>query len=483
MQTTDRNGVPGSVLAVLAAGRPEFGGVFADTAIATMRARQGELVAQQENIYAQAQAENNRPLTTEENNNLDNLQAEWDRLEADCARRERLNSQLTRMSEPQPRASVAEPIPGDDPAPEPVSRPRAGTSAPALSAARQVVRPLSGNGGFNRFGDFAQAVVRASRKQNPQIDNRLQAAAASSITQESVGADGGFAVPPDFLTSIQQTIMAQNSLISLTNPLTVGGNSIVIPMDETTQWGTGGIKAYWENEAGAIAQSKIALNQTQVRLNKLAALVPVTEEMLEDAAGIDSYLRSKAPAAIDWQLSYALVWGTGAGQPLGIMNSPALVTQAAEGSQTADTINANNVVKMLSRLPAQSRSTAVWLIHPDAEPQLPLMTLGNQPVYLPPGGLSDAPLGRLLGRPVIPHQVASTVGDLGDIMLVDWAQYLTAIKSGGVKLNVSIHLWFDQDIQAFKFTIRVAGQPYWSAPMSPRSGTTTQSPYVTLAAR
>lgn len=482
MKLAHRNGMPGSVLAVLAAGRPDFGIVFADTAIATMRARQGELVTQQETIYAQAQAENNRPLTTEENNNLDNLQAEWDRLEADCARRERLNSQLTRMAEPQPRATAAEPIPGDEPAHD-TSRARAAAGTPALSAARQIVRPLSGNGGFNRFGDFAQAVVRASRKQNPQIDNRLQAAAASSITQESVGADGGFAVPPDFLTSIQQTIMAQNSLISLTNPLTVSGNSIVIPMDETTQWGTGGIKAYWENEAGAIAQSKIALNQTQVRLNKLAALIPVTEEMLEDAAGIDSYLRTKAPAAIDWQLSYALVWGTGAGQPLGIMNSPALVTQAAEGSQTADTINANNVTKMLARLPSQSRSSAVWLIHPDAEHQLPLMTLGNMPVYLPPGGLADAPLGRLLGRPVIPHQVASTIGDLGDIMLVDWSQYLAAIKAGGVKLNVSIHLWFDQDIQAFKFTIRVAGQPYWSAAMSPRSGSTTQSPFVTLAAR
>jgi hypothetical protein len=66
-----------------------------------------------------------------------------------------------------------------------------------------------------------------------------------------------------------------------------------------------------------------------------------------------------------------------------------------------------------------SRRTAVWLIHPDAEVQLPLMTLGQQPVYMPPGGLRDNPFGTLLGRPVIPHQVCETVGDLGDIMLVD----------------------------------------------------------------
>ena len=86
------------------------------------------------------------------------------------------------------------------------------------------------------------------------------------------------------------------------------------------------------------------------------------------------------------------------------MNSAVLISQAKESGQTADTIVAANVVKMLSRVPIQSRRTAVWLIHPDAEPQLPLMTIANQPVYMPPGGLSQSPFGTLMGRPVIPHR-------------------------------------------------------------------------------
>jgi len=146
-------------------------------------------------------------------------------------------------------------------------------------------------------------------------------------------------------------------------------------------------------------------------------------------------------------------------------------------------------VKMLARLPVQSRRDAVWLIHPDAEVQLPLMTIGNQPVYLPPGGLRDNPFGVLLGRPVIPHQVCETVGDLGDIMLVDLSQYLTATKTGGgrdangLKVDTSMHLWFDQDLLAFKFTLRVAGQPWWSQALAQRDGNNTQSPFVTLASR
>lgn len=477
--------VPASVIAVLTAGRPLNGTIFADLTIEAHRTRQSELLEQQQNIVAQADADR-RELSVEERGQLDTLSAEFERLEGEIVRRERLAAQQERLTTPQPRITAAEPIPGDEEeeTPAPARSPRA--AVPALSAARQIARPMSGNGGFRSFGDYAQAVVRGSIRGgtiDPRLLQGIRGAAATSFTQEAVGADGGFLVPTDFLNSIIQTISAEDTLLGRTNPLSVSGNSIVVPMDETSQWGTGGIKAYWTDEAAAITQSKVALKQVQVRLNKLAALVPVTEEMLEDAPAIDSYLRQKTPDALDWQITYALVWGTGAGQPLGIMNSPALVTVAAEGGQTADTINATNVSKMFARLPARSQQNAVWLINPDAQVQLPLMTIANQPVYMPPGGLSEAPLGRLLGRPVIPAQVASTVGDLGDIMLVDWTQYLTAIKSGGVRLQVSIHLWFDQDISAFKFTLRIAGQPYWSASMAPRSGTNNIAPFVTLAAR
>ena len=93
---------------------------------------------------------------------------------------------------------------------------------------------------------------------------------------------------------------------------------------------------------------------------------------------------------------------------------------------------------MLSRLPVRSRH-AVWLIHPDAEPQLPLMTLANQPVYMPLA-VCRTHFGRLLGRPVIPPGVRD--GGRSDIMLVDFSQYL-AVRGGrgGADVDPS---WFDQ---------------------------------------
>jgi len=48
---------------------------------------------------------------------------------------------------------------------------------------------------------------------------------------------------------------------------------------------------------------------------------------------------------------------------------------------------------------------------------------------------------------------------------------------------VSIHLWFDYDTTAFRFVLRIAGQPWWSAAADPRDGSATYSPFVALAER
>jgi HK97 family phage major capsid protein len=251
----------------------------------------------------------------------------------------------------------------------------------------------------------------------------------------------------------------------------------------TTPWGTTGVQARWTGEAVAATQDKEPLQEINIRLSKLSVLVPMTEELLEDAPAMGTFVAKKAGEAIDFKISDAIAYGNGAGQPLGFMNSPVIISQAKESGQTADTIVAANVTKMQGRLPVQMWRNAVWLIHPDALNQLPLMVIGDQPVYLPPGGIRGDVFGNLLGFPVIPHQVNQTLGDEGDIMLVALDQYLTAVKAGGVRSQTSIHLWFDQGITAFRFDLRIAGQPWWSEVTTAKNGSFTQSPFITLAER
>jgi HK97 family phage major capsid protein len=222
-----------------------------------------------------------------------------------------------------------------------------------------------------------------------------------------------------------------------------------------------------------------------VRLNKLTALVPVTSELMEDAPGMDSYLRRKAPEKMDFKVTDALVSGTGVGMPLGILNAPCLVTVAKEGSQVADTVVFENINKMWSRMYARWRTSAIWLINQDIEPQLHALNHpgDSSPMYMPPGGLSAAPLGTILGRPVVPTEAASTLGDVGDIILASMGQYLAIQKVGGIRTEISIHLWFNYDTTAFRFILRLGGQPWLSTPIARFKGGNTLSSFVTLAER
>lgn len=479
--------VPASVMALLALGAPAFAIVSndADATIEAHRNRQAELVDAQTTIVATADAES-RELSVEEKKELDELSAEFDRLDGEIDRRTRATAQFEALNASRGRQAAPDPIEDDLPVVSNVAPRPAATGAVRVPAAPRV--QANGNFGFRNFGEFAVAVRNAGGG-NP--DQRLiKNAAASTYGSEQVGADGGFAVPPDFRSEIMTKVFGEDNLVSRTDRQVTTSNQITLPTDMTTPWdSSGGIQAYWTGEAATMSQSKPAFQDVTVKAHKLAVLVPITEELAEDAPALDGYLRRKVPEKMEFKISNALVRGSGVGQPLGFLNGPCLTTVAAEGSQTADTINAANVLKMFAAMPVSSRATAVWLIHPDAEPQLPQMVIGQQPVYMPAGGLSGNMYGMLLGRPVIPHQVCETVGDVGDIMFVDFNQYLTLSKTGGgrdangTKTDVSMHLWFDQDLLAYKTTVRLGGQPWWSSTTAMRDGSFVQSPFVVLAAR
>src|SRR5207248_8188555 len=116
------------------------------------------------------------------------------------------------------------------------------------------------------------------------------------------------------------------------------------------------------------------------------------QELQQDAPRLNERLTRKAAAAISWAASEAVMFGDGVGKPLGWMNSGALVTQAAEGGQTAGTIVAANVAKMLARLWFTPGGRQVFFLNPDAIPQLMTMTLGQQPIWTPPStGFQNAP--------------------------------------------------------------------------------------------
>lgn len=338
------------------------------------------------------------------------------------------------------------------------------------------------NRGFSDMADFALSVKSASVP-GGAFDNRLNMLAAPSGQMQSNGSNGeGYEVPPAMRDEIWELVFEDGNLITEVDSEPTSKNAVNLNADESTPWGSTGVKAYWRSQSAQMTASREFKDGRTVKLHELYAFVLAEEELLEDAPRLADRLTRKSARAIDFKINEAFFGGTGAGQPLGWNTSAALVTVAKESGQAADTIVANNAAKMYARCidPAQ----AIWFVNQDAFPQLMTMTLGNQPIWTPPmTGFQDAPGGLLFGRPIRFSEHCETVGDKGDIQLVNPKGYYSPTKAGAPSYAESIHLFFDYNVKAFRWIFRIGGQPHLSGPVSPNKGSANRSHFVTLAAR
>lgn len=330
----------------------------------------------------------------------------------------------------------------------------------------------------------------AHQKRN--IEARQKAFRMATGLNEAVPSEGGFLVGTDFAPEILQRVYDNSILAGMCRRIGIGAAANGLKMngvDETSRANGsrhGGVVGYWVEEAGTLTPSKPKFRQIELNLHKQAVLYYATDELLQDSTALGSVAGPAVSDEIQFKVQDAIVRGDGAGKPLGILNSPALVTITKETGQDADTIVAENISKMWARAYASGWANSIWLINQEIMPQLDNLSVavgtGGQLVYMPPGGLSDAPYGRLKGRPVIAIEQTSALGDVGDIILGDFSQYLL-IDKGGVQTASSMHVQFLTDEMVFRFIYRIDGQSTWNAPLTPYKGAGTLSPFVTLGNR
>lgn len=319
---------------------------------------------------------------------------------------------------------------------------------------------------------------------------------APSGAGETDPSAGGFLVQTDFIANILMRVYDEGELIKrvFKLPISSGANSIKIPaVDETSRatgsrWG--GVQSFWASEGDSVAASKPKFRTITLDLKKLFSTWTVTDEILADSVALTGVANQAFSEEIIFMTEDAIFEGTGAGQPAGIMKSPALVTVASEKGQASKTILWPNIVAMEAQMWSRSFKNAAWFINVACKPQLYQMNqaagTGGMPVYLPNGTLGSSatgtPQATLLGLPVIPIEYANDLGTAGDIVLADLSQYVLADK-GGLQMMSSIHVRFLTDEMTFRVTYRVDGQPGWNAPLTPFKGSKQLSPYVALASR
>lgn len=381
--------------------------------------------------------------------------------------------------------------------PQQPNAPNAGTTATIPAGTILVTEniTLDPKRGFKSKGEFFKAVKNAAfAQQNGQATDRrltMQAAAPGNGTtmNESSGADGAFAIPPEFSTEIWRlSIEGESALLPLTANSEISTNGMSFPKDETAPWDPSGVTAYWKGEAGSGTPSKPVFGLDTLRLKELMVLVPVTNELLDDAPALGGYLTQLASDRIQWKTNEAILFGAGGAVPLGCMNTGAgpLIVVAKETGQAPASLLQLNISRMRSRLKTGELKNAIWIGNPDILPSLESMVVGQIPVFLPPGtGLHAGWDGTLNGRPLTLSEHANGLGQQSDLSLVSLKGYRTITKAGGIETATSMHLYFDANATAFRFIFRMDGQPITKAPIPAPAGknSQTRSYFVTLAAR
>ena len=437
-----------------------------------LRAKQDDIRREGLAIFDKALAEE-RDTTAAEDKKLDKLMKERIRLHTEEGRyivEHNLQAEIDRMANRSPIL----PQPGEG-----ESRTVGlGNGKIGVRSYRQLFEAPLSDDGFTSFSEWTSIVT--SRQYDPRMRRSIS---------EGIPSEGGFLVPTQYADAILTPSLEQSVIFPRARVFPMKSNELVIPatvIGDHSASCYGGVIAYWKAEKGSLSQADPTFRQMNLVANKLTILSKATNEWLQDVERSGDLVRGILTEAVHWFLDKNFMIGTGAGQPLGLLNAACKVTVAAEAGQPASTILYENIVKMFSSLYPGGIDRAIWLIHPSVVPQLFTMSLsvgtGGIPVYMPADQGAGRPHNKLMGLPVVVSEKVETLGTEGDIILADLSQYGIGLR-GELQLEASGAPAFTTDETYFRLIIRIDGQPLWDEVLTLKDGTTTVSPIVTLEAR
>lgn len=175
--------------------------------------------------------------------------------------------------------------------------------------------------------------------------------------QEGVDSEGGYLVPDEFEQTLVQSLEAENVVRSLAHVITTASGSHKIPIVATK--GT----AAWVDEEGTIPEGDDAFGQQLIGAHKVATMIKVSEELLNDSAfDLEKYFQDEFARRIGAKEEEAFIVGNGSKKPTGILNA----TGGAEVGVTANSataITADEIIDLYYSVKAPYRKNAVWILN------------------------------------------------------------------------------------------------------------------------
>lgn len=340
---------------------------------------------------------------------------------------------------------------------------------------------------FRHFGQFDDRLVYLNtegKQSKPAVD-----ASQKATLVEGTDSAGGFLVFEEFRNTLLE-IGIENSIIR-------GNGAFVIPMGsdtlriprvvDTTHTSTvhGGVYGVWEAEGATMTESEPTFGECMLTAHNFNGYTKASNQLLADSATpLEPLLRRMFGEAWAWFTDYAFIRGTGSGQPLGILNAPCLVSVTR---QDTNNVYGRDLINVYSRMLPGSRDKAIWIMNHEVLPEIMALSdllsganaAGTQLAWLK--NLVDPIEKTILGRPYFVTEKMSALGDAGDIGFFDLGYYFIGDRQQ-ITVDASTHVYFTTNHTAWRFTLRVDGQPWLASALTPRYGSATLSPFVVLSA-
>jgi HK97 family phage major capsid protein len=331
----------------------------------------------------------------------------------------------------------------------------------------------------------ARMVALAEKESKEGKESRAAATGGFTV---GVPSDGGFFLQGETVVDLMTNGFNNSEILPRTAKRTLTATQFIeiFGIDETSRkTGSrgGGIRVFTNKELGEYEGSKTQFKMVRVEPKKLTGLFNASDEWMKNVTFLGQEVRALFGDEFAFKCQDLSFRGSGAGEALGFLNSGCLVTVPKKTGQKAGTILSGNLSDMWMRFNGKKQN-ALWMINRDCGAQLDELSIVAGTGALEPRFVNYGPDGilRIKGVPVVEIEQCETVGTVGDIVLADWSQYVTA-DQGDINEAMSIHVNFVYGQQTFRFTYYFDGQFRQVMPLTPFKGSNTVSPAVALAAR
>jgi HK97 family phage major capsid protein len=261
---------------------------------------------------------------------------------------------------------------------------------------------------------------------------------------EGVSADGGYTVPQDFYNTLLEQVISVAQFRSEVTVIPMKGPVLTLTMIDH------GPDVFWTAEGATKTTTTADFTQPTLTAYKLAAIIYLTDELIEDSAfSLSEVLVRRFAKKMAEAEDKAIVQGTGSGQPTGLFTATPGSTRTAPTGLTFDVM-----IDLIMDLPVEYRAGAKFVINSQNIRELRKVkdTTGR---YIWADGVQPGQPATILGYPVIetPWAPESKVlfGNLREAYWLGDRQRMT------VKITQDTETAFTQDKTAIRVVERVGG--------------------------